>query len=462
MRLSFCLALAALLGCSHVTPLVQKPAQSPLRTVFVDVSLFDGTGVTSVAHQDVWVEGGAVARIGPTGATPIPPDATVIPGAGKTLLAGLVDVHVHTGAGGAPPWKFKLPNPERNLQAYLYCGITSIVDVGGGVPAVLDRRDAVQSGKLLGPHMKASGPHFTTHGGHPVALLKTFVPWPVSSWLEDEFAFQVDTIEEVDAAMDKLIWRHPDLIKVTSDQLPLGVPTIKLEIAKKVVERAHRANMRVAAHVGDDADVAKLLDAGVDLLVHDVYRDKLTDALAERLAAQHVPVAPTLAVFDNIDRQVSHERPLSALTHEVAGPEMIDALEHMPVLDLPEAFMAWFDAVHAHRQDKFDNVARLKAHGVTLLVGSDSPNLGMFAGATFHDELEAMVKAGLTPGEVLHAATGVNAETLGFPDAGRVALGRTADLLLVRGDPTAEIAAIHQIEGVWLGGAALVRTPSGP
>lgn len=461
LRAALLLLLApTLFACSH-PKLVQRPEKVAARSAFVDVALFDGTGTTRLEHQDVLVEGGKVVAIAPHGATPVPADAEVVPGAGLTLLPGLVDVHVHTSAGGAPPWKLELPDPEVTLQGYLYAGITSAVDVGGVTEKVAARRNAIAAGELLGPHLRVAGKHFTAPHGHPVALVEVFAPWPLNRFMEDDYGYQVGTVAEADARFEELLKVKPDFVKVTSDKLPLDVPTIDPVVAKRLCERAHGAGLKVVSHIGANDDLTKMIEAGADIFVHGPYRDRLDPALAAKLAEKHIPMAVTLAVFDNVDREVNRDRTLSPLTREIAGSKLSEAVLHPPDdYEIPKRFQPWLADLHSHRQDKFDNVTVLRNAGVTLLVGSDSPNLAQFAGATFHDELDLLVKAGLTPGEVLHAATSVNAEAMGLSaTAGTVAVGRPADLLLVEGDPTADIAAVHHISGVWLDGVRLVRTP---
>jgi imidazolonepropionase-like amidohydrolase len=102
-------------------------------------------------------------------------------------------------------------------------------------------------------------------------------------------------------------------------------------------------------------------------------------------------------------------------------------------------------------------VAELHAAGVELMAGSDAPNPGTAHGASLHHELELLVRAGLTPTEALRAATATPARRFGLSDRGRIAPGQRADLLLVRGDPTADIRATRQIERVWKNGAPVQR-----
>jgi imidazolonepropionase-like amidohydrolase len=174
-----------------------------------------------------------------------------------------------------------------------------------------------------------------------------------------------------------------------------------------------------------------------------------------------VPVEPTLAVFDDIDRYTSGDLSYSALSIWIADPEVMRALLHRPDdFGVPKSFEGWLAVTHANRQIKFDNVATLRRHGVTILVGSDSPNMGHFPGASFHTELDDLVQAGLSPGEALFAATATNAAAFGLAkEVGTIEVGKRADLLLVRGDPSADIYALEHIEAVYLDGQRVLRQP---
>ncbi len=453
----------AVASCRHASPhLVTGLEAAPPLTVFSDIAVFAATApAPAVAHQDVWIRAGRIEWLGPAGQKSVPPEATVVAGAGLTLMPGLIDGHVHAAAGASPPWLLRLPDPERNLEAYLFAGITTAVDVGDEAGLMKDLRADLAAHRRIGPRLLIAGPVFTAPGGHPVALIKAVVPWPLG-WLASRgIAEQVGTPAEADHALDGLLPLKPDLIKLVSDELPLGVPTLDAEVAKEIVRRAHAAGLKAVAHVGSNADMAKMLDAGVDLFVHDVYREKLSDELAERVAKAGVPVEPTLAVFDEIDRYTFGDLSYSALAIRIAEPEVLRALQHRPEdFTVPKSFEGWLAVTHANRQTKFDNVVTLRRHGVTILVGSDSPNLGHFPGAALHTALDDLVQAGLSPAEALVAATATNAAAFGLAkEVGTIEAGKRADLLLIRGDPSADIYALEHIEAVYQEGQRVLRQP---
>jgi imidazolonepropionase-like amidohydrolase len=173
-------------------------------------------------------------------------------------------------------------------------------------------------------------------------------------------------------------------------------------------------------------------------------------------------VVATLAIWDAIER-VGTLRPgdASPIEREIADPAMLAALAAPPAswrVGTSGDLLRLLAAAHAARRT---NVHKLRAAGVTILAGSDAVNLGHFPGAGLHGELATLVEAGLTPGEALKAATYDNARFLdgATPEIGEVAVGRRADLVLVAGDPTADIAATARITRVFRSGVELARRP---
>lgn len=453
-------AVLTVAACGHRAPQLVRAVSAGDVTVFEDIAVFAGDATAVVEHQDVWVRHGRIAFVGPVGARPAPEGAQRVSGVGRTLLPGLIDMHAHTSGASAPPWALKLPDAERTLKAFVYSGVTTLVDLGGDLEEITALRDAARAGEVIGPRMLVSGQHFTAVDGHPVAMVRLFTPWPVSWLLAGGMAYQIDATEAVGERFADFLAYKPDVVKITSDQIPLGAPTLNEGVAAEVAARARAAGLTVFAHVGDNADAQKVARAGAHILAHGPYREPLTDETARLLAEKHIAVVPTLAVFDHIDRLTHGDFALSALQREVGDPDTVAALDAgRGDYEIPHEFQGWVAANHAHRQIKFENVAVLRRHGVTILVGSDAPNLGQFGGASLHDELDLLVQSGMTPAEVLRAATYLNAQALKLDgEVGSIAPGKQADLLIVEGDPTRDIAAAHRIVAVYLGGRKVERT----
>jgi imidazolonepropionase-like amidohydrolase len=453
------LVAAGTVACEHRRFATREPV-APRGVVIRGVRVFDAPGARLLdGIRDVVVRDGVVRAVAAPGVEG--EGLPEVDGRGGTLLPGLVDVHAHTTGSSDPPWRRSIPSVEENLTAFLYAGVTTVLDAAAATPAIFRLRDAVREGRTLGPRLYAAGPIFTTPGGHPAAALRLALPWWLRWYVVSHLTREVGTPEEARAAVAALLPQHPDVLKVAIDRIPLDAPRIAPDIVAAVVGAGHAAGVRAVAHVGRSADALDAVHAGVDALLHDVYLEDITDDAVAAIASAHVPVAATIAVFDAIER-FAWDRPpvLLPIEREVADPDVVAALFPVP-LDRIAPIVPFVQAVRDAHGARRRNVAKLRAAGVTILAGSDAANLGHFPGAGLHVELHALVEAGMTPGEALRAATWDNARFLAGDDAdfGTVAPGKRADLVLVDGDPTTDVAAVDRIRNVWLSGVVLERHP---
>jgi len=180
-----------------------------------------------------------------------------------------------------------------------------------------------------------------------------------------------------------------------------------------------------------------------------------------RLAAAGIPEVATLTVFDSYADLYEGHREATALERETVSARILDAFVPVPANGRPAEFETFFALVAATRAARRDNVRRMHAAGVTILAGSDAQT-GVFPGPGLHRQLAALVAAGLTPAQALRAATSDAARFVtgqAQPEFGTIAVGKIADLVLVDGDPTADIGRTAHITHVFLGGTELPRHP---
>ena len=218
--------------------------------------------------------------------------------------------------------------------------------------------------------------------------------------------------------------------------------------------------MRAIVHTTTPEDTLTAVEVGAALLVHVPQRGVLTPSEVSRIVAADVPLVTTARLI-SASHQLAREGPI-ALEREMHGPALLEPWLASPLWDL-EGFSEEIDEPATREQavrDTAANVRRLREGGARLLVGTDSGVHGVFPGSSLHREMRYLVELGLTPVDVLRAATSEPADFID-PEArfGRVAPGYRADLLLVQGDPTDTIDALSEIEGVWLAGARLQREP---
>jgi imidazolonepropionase-like amidohydrolase len=405
------------------TPDVATLTPPPAATSFVvrGARVFDGERV--IDADSVYVAGGTIAAVGRD--LRVPDGVTVHDGAGRTLLPGLIDAHVHT-------------SPETAREGPRF-GVTSMLDMFTlqsllpqfqRVRASRDNADAADVW-TAGTMITAPGGHGTQYG----EKIPTLDPG-------------ADPVAFVRARLDE----GSDFIKITyEDGAAFGrqTPALTADQITAAVAAAHAASATVAIHVSTAAGAAIAVEAGADLLAH-VPSDPLDGAVIEAMRERGTAVIGTLVV-------IAAGTCTDDAATLAADPRIAPYLTADQLALLARPFSR---CSPSHLGNAQANIRALRAAGVPVLAGSDAGNPGTCYGASLHGELDLLVRSGLTPVQALTGATSLPAERFGLDDRGRVAEGRLADLLLVNGDPTAEITATRDIVTVWKNGHQVVRTPA--
>jgi imidazolonepropionase-like amidohydrolase len=459
--------LALLCGCVHfpsyprITALQANP---PSRILFRDVRLFRGTEPRAEEHMDVLVAGGKIAEVGATGSAA--QADLVVDGRGLTLLPGFIDMHAHLTYTGAPPWYLTQPNVEHNAEAHVYAGVTTILDVGGDPDDILSLQRKIAEGKAVGPRIFFSGQHLTVPGGYPLDMIRDVygrIPyWSLSGSHARGYSSTQDLLAEIDHLHD-IGARFIKLMVATIP--PSGAPRLSDEMVRAAVARAHSHGMKVAAHIDTADDALICARAGVDLLAHGIEAPAVTEEQAREIAASGIFVEPTLVNFERFDELYDGHYAGSAMERESEPPELLAQFSdeklraERPSLE-QSSFASWGVELEKYRAERPRNLMKLHAAGVPVLAGDDSEgSIAAFAGG-YHDELKLQVAAGLSAGEVLLGATGRAAKFIdAAADFGSIEAGKSADLLLVRGNPLEDITVTRNLEMVLLRGVPVQRTP---
>jgi imidazolonepropionase-like amidohydrolase len=295
--------LLVFLGCpaSHRYPqLVRREAAPAPVTVFRDVRVFSAVDTSVLEHQDVRVEGGRITSIAATGTDVT--GARVIEGAGKTLVPGFVDFHVHVTGSAAPPWAVAWPDEAHNLRALLASGITSAMDVGGDLEKLKQLYGEQGSATWLGPRFTYSGQIVSLRDGYPTSMVNILYPWPASLAAEQRFSGPISTPIEAVAAVDWRLHHGAGHVKLAIASVPLNAQTMPPELVKATVERAHEKGVKAVAHVDTAVHALRAVRAGVDALMHGINLGELTAEDAQELKRANVVVSPTLVVFDRAEK----------------------------------------------------------------------------------------------------------------------------------------------------------------
>ncbi len=468
--LSIALIAAAIFagaGCYYKSkaPLLTEYAPVNHRSILIrDVRLFTGKPGEPVREKmSVLVRGTRIERIYKTGKEAPEPGVKIIEGAGMTLMPGLIDAHTHLTAPTAPPWLTALPTPRRTLAAFLFAGVTTILDQGGDVDQVSELARRQRAGKVIGPRIHHPGKAFTSPDGHPASLIKLFVPWPVSNLLIGGTYHQIDGDDDVTELIAENKKKGASYTKVYLDEIPLNAPLMNEQALRKVVAASTKAGLPVMAHVGREAHLRMALRAGVRIFVHSPYRTPVGAETIRLMKARDAVMAPTVNVFQGVVDFGDRKLKLTPLDRKVLDKKELAAMDNIPPDFRPPAeFDGWLKASAKNSADKFANLRAYKAAGITLLAASDSPNVGSTPGGAIHREIQAFIKQGNhTPAQALSAATyfpGRLIESIGGRKGlGHIREGSPADLLLIEGKPDLDPGSLTRIREIILGGRRVIR-----
>lgn len=422
-----------------------------------NVNVFDGEQAAGV--KDVRIFEGKIDSVAEGGSLSPSEGEEVIDGKGRTLLPGLVDAHAHFESHGEPIWAVGLPNFDDIANAYLWAGVTTALIMQGGDDAVkLQRRAA--AGQLAAPHLYLTGRRLTAPGGFPINLYEALLPWPLHKIATGNIRSATTAAEAREQVDDAKAELDPPFYKITCDAFPPGTPKLTAEAMTAAIARAKELGMRPTAHVGAPQDVMIAAEAGLALFAHPATSAVFTDEQVARLAELKIPFVSTQRFLTATNDFAADQG--SPLDRELVRAELLRKLAERPKdFEYPAVPKDLdVDALLAKYQENLRvNVKKLFDAGVPVFAGTDAGSPGVIPGAAMHRELRALVAAGLTPVEALKAATSAPAEFLDPAKSfGRVAGGQRADLLLVTGDPTQDIAATEAVVEVFFEGKRLKRT----
>ncbi len=443
-------------GCAARPFVIASPSPAGAPTCIARVQVFDGNADALTAPVDVRLAYGRIESITDShGDVP----AGCRDGAGKTLLPGLIDSHAHFGlVNGLPPWDVRLPEPERNLERFLFAGVTTVLSPEGS-PTISKLGHQLHRGELLGPTLLFASRIFTARDGHPIPMYRSGVSWPLSAMIVSGHIAQLAPDTDVDAMVAKEAESGPRVIKVVYDELPLGTPHLTLEQLELIISAGRRYGLPVVVHVGSAKAAVEAAQAGASMLMHVPWQDAFTDEDVKAIAETHVPIVSTRRIYEAVDQAVHEKLALHPLELALCPSKCEASFAHRPSDFVFRGFDASFEAGLAKWDETLGaNLQKLRAAGVTLLAGTDSGIPGVIQGASLHRELQSLVTLGFSPAEALKSATSIPARVL-QPNrrVGVVEVGADADLLLVDGDPLADIRATENIVAVWHGGREVLR-----
>jgi imidazolonepropionase-like amidohydrolase len=433
------------------------PGLAPQPLVLSGVTVIDATGTAAQPGMTVVIAGGRIANVGKTGQVTVPSGSRLVDASGKYLIPGLWDMHVH--------WY-----DRSSLPLFTVNGVTGI-RIMCGFPLHLQWRTEIAAGRLVGLRLVLAGP--IIDGPDPV--------WPDSLRAADR--------PQGELAVRTIRQEGYDCVKVYN--------LLPRRAYLGVAEEARKLKLPLVGHVPFDISAAEASDAGQKSIEHlsgvslacssreTQLRKEMTAALRDHAG----PETALLLRFEVLaEDSYDHDKASALFARFVANgtwqvPTLTMRQTHALLEDrtartgprfryLPPALKARWDRrraatfrklgpqdfanFRASLKKQLEVVGRMHGAGVRFLAGTDTGSLDCLPGWSLHDELELLVRAGLTPLEALQAATRNPAEYLGrLSEQGTIERGKRADLVLLDADPLADIRNTRKIRAVVVDGRLL-------
>jgi len=411
-------------------------------TLFEGARLIAGDGRPPVENSAFIVQNNRFTRLGRKGELAAPAGARRIDLSGKTVMPALIDAHVHLGYRKG--LSFSAENYTRDtildtLDRFAYCGVAAVLEAGTGRG---DLPFQVRSDARSGARYLTAGQGFAMPNAGPGVPMR-------------DSAFGVTTEAQAREGVRMLAAKHPDMIKIWVDDRNGTVEKLKPPLYRAIIDEAHAHGVRVMAHIAALDDAKDLLRAGVDGFGH-VVRDRDVDDELLALLKQRPNVffVETLwgerqAIYDGKPGWID-----APIVHDLLSPE--------EVVRLADSFSSAAPPTPAQREGArrlLRNVATLNAAGVVLGLGTDTGGVtgGQYFGLASLIELELLVRAGLTPAQAIVAAARNSAGILRLEELGTLAVGKSADFLVLEANPLDDIGNTRRISSVYMRGGEINR-----
>ena len=419
-------------------------AGAPVRAevkVLKNFTLIDGAGRAPVAAAAVIIDNGRISWIGPAAQLKVPAGAETSDLTGKFVMPGIINLHCHlanTVDLTQDAKFFTRENIEKNLKTYAAYGVTTVQSMGTDQDLIFKIRDEQRAGRPSMTRVFTAGQGFIVKGGYGGIAGVTA---------------GFNSAAEIEPAVAAQAGKQVDLIKFWMDDELGNFPKMPYAMSKAIIDSAHRHGRRVAAHIFYLEDAEQVTEQGVDGLAHSVRDQPVDQALIDGMK-KHGTWQMAATLYREASMSAYGKTPAF-----VTDPFFTRgvSLAVIQMLSSPERQKTVSSAPHFNEYEGFfgtakKNLKRLADAGVPYGFGTDTGPPGRFPGFGEHQELKLMVEAGLTPMQVLTAATRNAAQFLRAKDLGTLEKSKWADLIVLDANPLDDIRNTETIHAVYIAG----------
>jgi len=435
------------------------------QTYITNTTIVDVENQKLIPNQTVTITDDLISNIKASKKVKLPENASIIDGAGKYLIPGLTDAHIHFAQNGGlytrpdvidlrafssfeNEIQLTKNDTEQKLLRYLKQGITNVIDVGSNFNFLEQRNDFTTNDSL--PSIFITGP-----------LLTTYKPKVYESYPEAKPFILTKTIEEGINGVQRQLPYNPDFIKIWyiagADGLSVEESAKKnLPIVKAIINEAHKNNLKVAVHATERITAQLAVENGADFLVHFIDNEILKDDFVQLMKKNKTVLIPTLIVPSGYNNTFAQTLSFSAHELQHADPYQLGSLldlKHLADTTLVNNYKNKRMAQSA-RSKTSDSIAMVNTKiladaGVLLATGTDAGNIGTLHASSYLSELQAMRQSGMSTWQILTASTLNGAKILEKQDEfGTVSTGKKANLVLLNANPVENIDNIIKVNRV--------------
>src|SRR5213594_4277483 len=455
MRKIFAVTVLFVLATTSPAGPVKGQSRSSPAVVLYEASQFiPGDGRQPIANGAMLVENGTITQIGPKGSVNLPRGALRVDLGGKTVMPALINTHGHPGFQRGLTYSaenFTRDTIMEDMNRALYFGIDAVQSQGIEKGEVMYQIRADQeAGKLGGARLRIAGRGIGAPNAGPGGATYAGI------------AYEVTTEDQIRRAVQELASKKVNLIKIWVDDRNGRAPRLPPNLYRAAIDEGHRHGFRVNAHVFYHTDAVDLVNAGIDGFAHLVRDKEMDDALIASIVRRNVYVMPNLSPEWNTYAELPHwlrdGDPLLMLLQESVSPPVIarmrKAYENRDPVAVERTRTQYAILQHS--------LAKLAKASAKIILGCDTGLEDHLFGMSEQLELESMVKAGMTPMQVLVSATSRAAEYLKLDNMGVLAPGKEADFLVLDANPLDNITNTERISRIYIKGAAVDRAALRP